>query len=97
MTNGRDKRTLLLTQIEKNREAQIASIAFRRKILEHQRQRNYIREYDRIKGDVHKRTLLNLNIDRSKDRLAYLKRVAKISLGEETKKDSKKHEIYEKD
>ena len=94
MTYGRDKRTLLLTQIEKNREAQIASIAFRRKILEHQRQRNYIHEYDRIKGDVHKRTLLNLNIDRSKDRLAYLKRVAKISSGEETTKKSEKHEIY---
>ena len=97
MTYGRDKRTLLLTHIEKHREAQIASIALRRQILEHQRQRNYIHEYDRIKGDIHKRTIQNLNVDRSKDRLAYLKKVAKISLGEESKKESKKHEIYVKD
>ena len=91
MTYGRDKRTLLLTQIEKNREAQVASIAFRRKLLEHQRQRTYIHEYDRIKGDIHKAKLLHLNKDRHKTRLAQLKRLAQKSLaGTDT------HEIYKR-
>ena len=96
MTYGRDKRTLLLTQIEKNREAQIASIAFRRKILEHQRQRTYIHEYDRIKGDIHNRKLQHLDPIRQKNRLAVLKGLAQKSLGEAKKETSEKHGIYKK-
>ena len=96
MTYGRDKRTLLLTQIEKNREAQVASIAFRRKILEHQRQRTYIHEYDRIKGDIHKAKLQHLDLVKmhSKNRLAVLKGLAQKSLGAAKKDTSEKHEIY---
>ena len=52
MVYGTDKRTLLLTQIEKKRDAQVASIQFRRKVLEHQRQRTYQHEYERVKGNI---------------------------------------------
>ena len=41
MVYAKDKRTLLLNEIEKKREAQVASIQLRRRVLEHQRQKTY--------------------------------------------------------
>ena len=89
MVYGTDKRTLLLTQIEKKREAQVSSIQFRRKVLEHQRQRTYQHEYERMKGNISQLKIQGLPFSNHKNRLAHLKKVAKASLA-----GTNTHEIY---
>jgi len=81
MVYGTDKRTLLLTQIEKKREAQVSSIQFRRKVLEHQRQKTYQHEYDRVLNNmvVHGVPGLRSHMGHKK-RLNHLKKVAQASL-----------------
>ena len=91
MVYGTDKRTLLLTQIEKKRDAQVASIQFRRKVLEHQRQRTYQHEYDRVKGNIGRLKIQGLPFSNHKKHLTHLKKVAQASLaGTDT------HELYKK-
>ena len=81
MVYGTDKRTLLLTQIEKKREAQVASIRFRRRVSEHQRQKTYQHEYDRVLNNmvVHGVPGLRSHMGHKK-RLNHLKKVAQASL-----------------
>jgi len=82
MVYATDKRTLLLNEIEKKREAQVASIQFRRKVLEHQRQKTYQDEYERVLNNmvVHQVPGLRGYGGRHKKRLNHLKAVAKKSL-----------------
>ena len=81
MVYGTDKRTLLLNQIEKKREAQVSSIQFRRKVLEHQRQKTYQNEYDRVLNNMHIHGVPGLRAHQGhKKRLRHLKRVAQASL-----------------
>ena len=81
MVYGTDKRTLLLNQIEKKREAQVSSIQFRRKVLEHQRQKTYQHEYERVRNNmvVHGINGLRSHMGHKK-RLNHLKKVAQASL-----------------
>jgi len=81
MVYAKDKRTLLLNEIEKKKEAQVASIQFRRKVLEHQRQRTYRHEYERVLNNmvVHQVPGLRSH-DKHKKRLNHLKKVAQASL-----------------
>ena len=91
MVYAKDKRTLLLNEIEKKRDAQVASIQFRRNVLEHQRQRAYQHEYERVKGNISRLKLQGLPIHNHKKRFTHSKRVAKASLaGTDT------HELYKK-
>ena len=82
MVYAKDKRTLLLNEIEKKREAQVASIQFRRKVLEHQRQKTYQDEYERVLNNmvVHQVPGLRGYGGRHKKRLNHLKKVAQASL-----------------
>ena len=91
MVYGTDKRTLLLTQIEKKREAQVASIQFRRKVLEHQRQQTYQHEYERVKGNISRLKIQGLRTNSHKNHLAHLKKVAQASLA-----GTGTHELYKK-
>ena len=91
MVYATDKRALLLNEIEKKREAQVASIQFRRKVLEHQRQRTYQHEYERVKGNISRLKIQGLPTHNHKRRLTHLKKVAQASLaGTDT------HEMYKK-
>ena len=75
MVYAKDKRTLLLTEIEKKRKAQVASIAFRRRILEHQRQQTYRNEYERVLNNMAVRGIVGLRETRShKKRSATLRK-----------------------
>ncbi len=88
MVYAKDKRTLLLNEIEKKREAQVASIQFRRKVLEHQKQRH---EYERVKGNIGHLKIQGLRTHNHKKRSNHLKKVAQASLaGTDT------HELYKK-
>ena len=80
MVYAKDKRTLLLTEIEKKREAQVASIAFRREILEHQRQQTYRNEYERVRNNMVVHGITGARPTGHKKRLDYLKKVAQASL-----------------
>ena len=91
MVYAKDKRTLLLNEIEKKREAQVASIQFRRKVLEHQRQKTYQNEYDRVKGNIGRLKIQGLPTDNHKNRLNHLKKVAQASLA-----GTNTHELYKK-
>ncbi len=91
MVYAKDKRTLLLNEIEKKREAQVASIQFRRRVLEHQRQITYQHEYERVKGNIGRLKIQGLPTHNHKKRLNHLKKVAQASLaGTDT------HELYKK-
>ena len=91
MVYATDKRTLLLNEIEKKREAQVASIQFRRNVLEHQRRKTYEHEYERVKGNISRLKIHGLPTHNHKKRLAHLKKVAQASLaGTDT------HEMYKK-
>ena len=81
MVYAKDKRTLLLNEIEKKREAQVSSIQFRRKVLEHQRQKTYQHEYERVRNNmvVHGVPGLRSHMGHKK-RLNHLKKVAQASL-----------------
>ena len=80
MVYAKDKRTLLLTEIEKKREAQVASIQFRRKILEHQRQQTYRNEYERVRNNMIVHGIHGARTTGHKKRLDHLKKVAQASL-----------------
>ena len=81
MVYAKDKRTLLLNEIEKKREAQVASIQFRRKVLEHQRQNTYRQEYERVLNNMVVHGIVGLRESRGhKKRLNHLKKVAQASL-----------------
>ena len=81
MVYAKDKRTLLLNEIEKKREAQVSSIQLRRRILEHQRQQTYRHEYERVLNNMHVRGIVGLRESRGhKKRLNHLKKVAQASL-----------------
>ena len=80
MVYAQDKRTLLLNEIEKKREAQVASIQFRRKILEHQRQKTYQNEYERVLNNMVIHSVPGVTQHGHKKRLNHLKEVAKASL-----------------
>ena len=80
MVYAKDKRTLLLNEIEKKREAQVASIQFRRKVLEHQRQKTYQNEYERVLNNMVVHGITGLRAHGHKKRLNHLKEVAKKSL-----------------
>ena len=80
MVYAKDKRTLLLNEIEKKREAQVASIQFRRKVLEHQRQKTYQHEYERVRNNMVVHGITGLRATGHKQRLNYLKKVAQASL-----------------
>jgi hypothetical protein len=89
MVYAMDKRTLLLSEIEKKRAKQVASIQFRRNVLERQRQRTYRYEYDRVKGNISQLQIHGLPTDNHKNRLDHLKKIAQASLeGTDT------HELY---
>jgi len=81
MVYGKDKRTLLLNEIEKKRETQVASIQFRRRVLEHQRQKTYQHEYERVRNNmvVHGVPGLRSHMGHKKQ-LNHLKKVAQASL-----------------
>ena len=89
MVYAQDKRTLLLNEIEKKREAQVASIQFRRKILEHQRQKTYQNEYERVLNNMVIHSVPGIRQHSHKKRLNHLKDVAKASL-----EGTEKHPIY---
>jgi len=91
MVYAKDKRTLLLNEIEKKREAQVASIQFRRKVLEHQRQRTYQHEYERVKGNISRLKIQGLPTHNHKKRLNHLKKIAQASL-----EGTNTHELYKK-
>ena len=80
MVYAKDKRTLLLNEIEKKREAQVASIQFRRKVLEHQRQKTYQHEYERVRNNMVVHGITGLRATGHKQRLNHLKKVAQASL-----------------
>ena len=80
MVYAKDKRTLLLNEIEKKREAQVASIQFRRKILEHQRQQTYRHEYERVRNNMVIHGTTGARANGQKKRLDHLKKVAQASL-----------------
>ena len=89
MVYAMDKRTLLLNEIEKKRAKQVASIQFRRKVLERQRQRTYRYEYDRVKGNISQLQIHGLNTDNHKKQLNHLKKIAQASL-----EGTDIHELY---
>ena len=91
MVYAKDKRTLLLNEIEKKREAQVSSIQFRRRVLEHQRQRTYQHEYERVKGNIGRLKIQGLPTHNHKKRLTHLKKVAQASLA-----STNTHELYKK-
>ena len=81
MVYAKDKRTLLLNEIEKKREAQVASIQFRRQVLEHQRQKTYRNEYERVLNNMVVHQVPGLRSHGGhKKRLNHLKKVAQASL-----------------
>ena len=81
MVYAKDKRTLLLNEIEKKREAQVASIQFRRKLLEHQRQKTYRNEYERVLNNMVVHQVVGLRSHAGhKRRLNHFKKVAQASL-----------------
>ena len=81
MVYAKDKRTLLLNEIEKKREAQVASIQFRRQVLEHQRQKTYRNEYERVLNNMVVHGIPGLRESKGhKKRLNHLKKVAQASL-----------------
>ena len=81
MVYAKDKRTLLLNEAEEKRKAQIASIQFRRNVLEHQRQKTYQHEYERVLNNIVRFQNPGLGRhDHRKRRLNYLKKVARESL-----------------
>ena len=80
MVYAKDKRTLLLNEIEKKREAQVSSIQFRRKVLEHQRQKTYQHEYERVRNNMVVHGINGLRSHGHKKRLNHLKKVAQASL-----------------
>ena len=80
MVYAKDKRTLLLNEIEKKREAQVSSIQFRRKVLEHQRQKTYQHEYERVRNNMVVHGITGLRAHGHKKRLNHLKKVAQASL-----------------
>ena len=80
MVYAKDKRTLLLNEIEKKRDAQVASIQFRRKILEHQRQQTYRHEYERVRNNMEVHGIPGVRMTGHKKRLDHLKKVAQASL-----------------
>ena len=81
MVYAKDKRTILVNEIEKKREAQVSSIQFMRKVLEHQRQKTYQHEYERVLNNmvVHGVPGLRSHMGHKK-RLNHLKKVAQASL-----------------
>jgi hypothetical protein len=91
MVYAKDKRTLLLSEIEKKRNAQVASVQFRRNVLEHQRQRTYQHEYERVKGNISQLKIQGLPTHNHKKRLNHLKKVAQASL-----EGTNTHELYKK-
>ena len=81
MVYAKDKRTLLLNEAEEKRKAQIAAIQFRRNVLEHQRQKTYQHEYERILNNIARFQNPGLGRhDPRKKRLNHLKKVAQQSL-----------------
>jgi hypothetical protein len=90
MVYAKDRRTLLLNEVEKKREAQVASINFRRRVLEHQRQKTYQHEYERVLNNMVVHGITGLRATGHKKRLNHLKKVAQASLAGTT------HEIYHK-
>ena len=91
MVYAKDKRFLLLSEIEKKREAQVASIQFRRNVLERQRQRTYQHEYERVKGNMSRLKIQGLPTYNHKKRLNHLKKAAQASL-----EGTNTHELYKK-
>ena len=76
-----DRRTLLLSEAEKKREVQVASIQFRRRVLEHQRQKTYRNEYERVLNNMAVHGIPGLRESKGhKRRLNHLKKVAQASL-----------------
>ena len=76
-----DRRTLLLSETEKKREAQVAAIQFRRRVLEHQRQKTYRNEYERVLNNMAVHGIPGLRESKGhKRRLNHLKKVAQASL-----------------
>ena len=80
MVYAKDKRTLLLNEIEKKREAQVSSIQFRRKVLEHQRQRTYQHEYERVRNNMVVHGMTGVRAHGHKKRLKHSKKVAQAAL-----------------
>ena len=80
MVYAKDKRTLLLNEAEEKRKAQIASIQFRRNVLEHQKQKTYRHEYERVLNNMIMIKNSGLRPHGHKRRLTHLKEVARISL-----------------
>ena len=81
MVYAKDKRTLLLNEIEKKREAQVASIQFRRNVLEHQRQKTYRHEYERVLNNMIRFQVPGLRRHEGhQKRLNDLKEIARLSL-----------------
>ena len=80
MVYAKDKRTLLLNEIEKKREAQVSSTQFRRRVLEHQRQKTYQDEYERVRNNMVVHGITGVRAHGHKKRLNHLKEVARESL-----------------
>ena len=89
MPYAKDKRTSLLNEAEEKRRAQIASIQFRRNVLEHQRQKTYQHEYERVLNNMIRFKNPGLRRDDPrKRRLNQLKKLARESL------QGAQHSIY---
>jgi hypothetical protein len=81
LNRGKFNNALLLTEVEKKREHQSKSIAFRRNVLESQRRSNYINEYDRIKGEIEHRRVKHMPVMNALElRKTNLKQLAQLSL-----------------
>ena len=93
MVYAKDRRTLLLNEVEKKREAQVASIQFRRNVLEHQRRKTDQHEYERVLNNMVVHGITSLRSAGQNKRLDHLKKVAQASLAGIS---GSSHEIYKK-
>ena len=86
-----DSREKILHNLLKVREDRIASVKIRRNILESQKRKNYIHEYERLKGIMSSGTVKQPSSKYIEDRITHLKELAKHSV------EGKPHEIYQED
>ena len=81
MTNSNHKHLLLLNEREKKRSLQVASIAFRRNLLESQKRMNYVFEFDRLRNEIESRKIRGLrNLPVLENRIKKLKELSIESL-----------------
>lgn len=75
-----NKRDAVLSEIQKHRENQSASIKFRRNLLESQKRSNYKNEYDRLKGVLSTGLVKEPSKQYINDRMGRLKELASQSV-----------------